>query len=269
MSKSKKKKNISHQATPLQHEQEQKTMPHHSTPMKWYEKMTSGWIPYVVFALLSLGIYSNTFNAQFALDDDIVICKNEYVLQGTKGMTDIFSKDLFDSFYKQMNTTAQLAGGRYRPLSVATFAIEQEFIGTRDNANFEQNIWDTNQNGIEDPSEDINKDGLFNDKDFRSKGFGMRHINNVLLYIASVSFLFLFLSNVVFKKNKLLAFIISLLFLAHPIHTEVVANVKSRDEIMSFLFMMLSLLLAHKYAIQKNFKFFNFIIHLVFMCTTF
>ncbi|MBK7039737.1 MAG: hypothetical protein IPH46_04480 [Bacteroidetes bacterium] len=28
-----------------------------------------------------------------------------------------------------MNTTAQLAGGRYRPLSVATFAIEQELIG--------------------------------------------------------------------------------------------------------------------------------------------
>lgn len=222
--------------------------------MAWYEKITKGYIPYGIIAILSIIIYSNTFNAQFALDDDIVICKNEYVLQGTKGIPDIFSKDLFDSFYKQMNTTAQLAGGRYRPLSVATFAIEQEFIGTREDANFEKDIWDTNHNGIQDALEDVNHDGLFNDKDFRSKGFGMRHINNVLLYILSVSLLFIFLSTIVFKKNRLLALIISLLFLAHPIHTEVVANVKSRDEIMSFLFMILSLILAHKYFIQKNIK---------------
>lgn len=225
-----------------------------TTESSWVDKITRGYIPYIIIAVLGLAIYSNTFNAQFALDDDIVICKNEYVLQGTAGLPDIFSKDLFDSFYKQMNTTAQLAGGRYRPLSVATFALEQEIIGTRDNANFEKNIWDVNKNGIEDPQEDVNGDGVFNDKDYRVKGFGMRHVNNVLLYVLSVSLLFIFLSTVVFKGNRLLALIISLLFLAHPIHTEVVANVKSRDEIMSFLFMILTLLLAHRYAAQHTLK---------------
>jgi hypothetical protein len=101
-----------------------------SEAVTWIDKVTKGFMPYIIIAVLGMIIYSNTFNAQFALDDDIVICKNEYVLQGASGIPDIFSKDLFDSFYRQMNTTAQLAGGRYRPLSVATFALEQEFIGT-------------------------------------------------------------------------------------------------------------------------------------------
>lgn len=231
----------------------------------WLQKLTTKFVPYIIISVLGILIYSNTFNAKFALDDDIVICKNEYVLQGLQGLPDIFSKDLFDSFYKQMNTTAQLAGGRYRPLSVATFAIEQEFIGTRDNAIFEKNCWDANKNGIEDANEDINKDGLFNDKDCRAKGFGMRHVNNVLLYAGSVCLLFFFLSTVIFKENKLLALIISLLFLAHPIHTEVVANVKSRDEIMSLLFMILSLIMAHKYALHRSMKWL-FLTCISFMC---
>lgn len=239
------KQNTEAKASPVMTEQEDNS---------FIGKITKGFVPYIIIAVLGLAIYSNTFNAQFALDDDIVICKNEYVLQGVQGIPDIFSKDLFDSFYKQMNTTAQLAGGRYRPLSVASFAIEQEFIGTRDNANFEKDIWDTNHNGKEDVSEDINKDGVYNDKDYRNKGFGMRHVNNVLFYILSVSVLFIFLSTVVFKQNKLLSLIISLLFLAHPIHTEVVANVKSRDEIFSFMFMILTLILAHRYQAKQSMK---------------
>ena len=224
----------------------------------WLDKLTTGFLPYVILIVMSFVLYGNTLNHQFALDDDIVICKNEYVLQGMGGMSDIFSKDLFDSFYKQMNTTAQLSGGRYRPLSVASFAVEQEFIGTRDDAKFEPNVWDFNKNGQQDVSEDVNKDGIWNDKDFRSKGFTLRHFDNIFFYGLGCSMLFLFLSTVVFKENKLLAFIISLLFLAHPIHTEVVANVKSRDEIFSFLFMMLTLYLAHQYDVKRHLKYILF-----------
>ncbi|MBK7039736.1 MAG: hypothetical protein IPH46_04475 [Bacteroidetes bacterium] len=54
------------------------------------KKITKGFVPYIIIAILGLAIYSNTFNAQFALDDDIVICKNEYVLQGMQGIPDIF-----------------------------------------------------------------------------------------------------------------------------------------------------------------------------------
>ena len=39
----------------------------------------------------------------------------------------------------------------------------------------------------------------------------------------------------------------AVLFVAHPIHTEVVANIKSRDEISSMFFLLLSLLFIHNY----------------------
>ena len=211
-------------------------------------------MPYFVIMLGSILLYANTFSYEYALDDEIVISKNEYVLRGVAGMKDIFSKDLFDSFYKQMNTTAQLAGGRYRPLSVASFAIEQEFIGTRQDANFETNCWDFNHNGKQDANEDVNGDGNFNDKDLKSKGFGFRHIDNAIFYGLAVCMLFLFLQTIVFKSNKTLSLMIALLFLAHPIHTEVVANVKSRDEIFSFLFILLSLIMAHRYAVNRTLK---------------
>ena len=57
-------------------------------------KCTKGWIPYVIIAAMGFGLYANTFHHQFALDDDIIICKNEYVLKGIGGMGDIMTKDL-------------------------------------------------------------------------------------------------------------------------------------------------------------------------------
>jgi tetratricopeptide (TPR) repeat protein len=220
----------------------------------WWSVLTRGVVPYAIIAVLSVLLYANTFKHQFALDDDIVICKNDHVLKGLAGLPDIFSKDLFDSFYRQMNTKSQLSGGRYRPLSVASFAIEQEFIGTRNDANFEPNCWDENKNGIQEKTEDINGDGLFNDKDCRSKGFTLRHINNVLFYALACCILFWFLATVVFRQQALLALITTLLFAAHPLHTEVVANVKSRDEIFAFLFIILSLIMAYKYQMEAKMK---------------
>lgn len=229
-------------------------MPENEATTAWWSVLTRGVVPYAIIAIFSVLLYANTFKHQFALDDDIVICKNDHVLKGLAGLPDIFSKDLFDSFYRQMNTKSQLSGGRYRPLSVASFAIEQEFIGTRNDANFEANCWDENKNGIQDKVEDINGDGLFNEKDCRSKGFTLRHINNVLFYALACAILFWFLSTVVFRKQALLALITTLLFAAHPLHTEVVANVKSRDEIFAFLFIILSLLMAYKYQAEAKMK---------------
>lgn len=251
-------------------------MPQSSVSNAWYEKISRGVIPYMLISLLSILIYANTFQHQFALDDDIVICKNEHVLKGLGGLSKIFTEDLFDSYYKQMNTKAQLTGGRYRPLSVATFALEQEFLGTLQTpdsilaisdsteqrhaynaflTNHFNTAWDRNKNGKGDIGEDLNEDGLYNDKDTKVRGMALRHINNTLLYALACCVIFLFLSQVVFKNNRWLALMITLLFAAHPLHTEVVANVKSRDEIMSILFIMLSLYTAHRYEIQKHMKF--------------
>jgi hypothetical protein len=214
-------------------------------------KCTKGWIPYVIIAAMGFGLYANTFHHQFALDDDIIICKNEYVLKGIGGMGDIMTKDVFDSYYKSMNLTAQLAGGRYRPFSVATYAVEQEFIGTLPDG-LKQDSWDLNKNKVKDVSEDVTGEGLFTDRDFKVKGTELRHIDNVLLYILGVSMIYLFLSRFFFKENKFLALLTSLLFLAHPLHSEVVANMKSRDEILSLTFMALTLYCSFVYVESKN-----------------
>jgi len=279
MAKKQIKKNAAVPATPRESRDQTEVSPvprQESSSGSWIDKLTGGFVPYILIMLFSGVLYVNTLGHKFALDDDIVICKNEYVLRGMAGISDIFSKDLFQSFYNQMNTTAQLSGGRYRPLSVATFALEQEFIGTMvlpesildmpnedqrrlaTNAfldNYLKTSWDANKNGVGDPSEDYNQDGKYDDKDTRVKGFGLRHFDNMLFYGLACCMLFLFLSRVVFKQNRLLALMITLLFLAHPIHTEVVANVKSRDEIFSFLFMMLTLFLAHRFDATKQLKF--------------
>jgi protein O-mannosyl-transferase len=62
------------------------------------------------------------------------------------------------------------------------------------------------------------------------------HIINILLYGLTGWILFAVWRRILRPHSALLSGIIALLFTAHPVHTEVVANIKSRDEIMSLLF---------------------------------
>jgi protein O-mannosyl-transferase len=71
---------------------------------------------------------------------------------------------------------------------------------------------------------------------------GLSHVINVLFYAFNAILLFFVLRKLFKKTNIWIPFIISLLYVAHPIHTEVVANIKSRDEIVSFFFTLLTLL---------------------------
>ncbi|MDP2387512.1 MAG: tetratricopeptide repeat protein [Bacteroidota bacterium] len=206
----------------------------------------SAKIAYLVLGIVGFIFYINTINNEFALDDGIIIHKNEYVMKGSKGIKDILTHDAYYSFYRQMNAEDQLAGGRYRPLSVVSFAMEQNFIGAFPTGRTDGNSWDVNKNNIQDPGEDVNEDGLFNENDALTRGSGLRHFNNMLFYVLSVLILFGFLKNYLFKNNWDLAFLTALLFCIHPIHTEVVANMKSRDEIFSFLFIILTFIYVFK-----------------------
>ena len=73
----------------------------------------------------------------------------------------------------------------------------------------------------------------------------LNHFINVLFYAISCLLLFLVLRKYLNNLHIIIPFVITLLYTAHPIHTEVVANIKSRDEIMSFFFLMITLLLLH------------------------
>lgn len=189
-----------------------------------FSSFASFKIQALILVILGFILYSNSFTNEYALDDGIVIQKNDYVQRGVRGIPKILTTDAYDSFYRQMHAKQQLSGGRYRPLSVVTFAIEQELFGSKEK---------------EKPVEDA--------------AF-IRHVLNVVLYILSILVLLYFLRNFIFKNDPLTAFIACLIFLIHPIHTEVVANVKSRDEILSFLFIVLTFIAMLRYHESKEKK---------------
>ncbi len=68
----------------------------------------------------------------------------------------------------------------------------------------------------------------------------LNHFSNILLYALTGFLLFIFLAILLRDFNLVLPFTATLIFIAHPLHTEVVANIKGRDEIFCFLFFLIS-----------------------------
>ncbi len=64
------------------------------------------------------------------------------------------------------------------------------------------------------------------------------HLGNIILFGLSCSLLYVFLRKSLLLENYL-SLGIACLFAVLPIHTEVVANIKSRDEILAFIFLLL------------------------------
>ena len=78
------------------------------------------------------------------------------------------------------------------------------------------------------------------------------HFVNILLLIMLSLGIFELLLLWFPKIHKQILLIVVLLFIAHPVHTEVIANVKSRDELLTMLFGIYSLLFFWKYNELKN-----------------
>lgn len=76
---------------------------------------------------------------------------------------------------------------------------------------------------------------------------GSGHFVNIVLFALSVVLFFKLLVKLLGENNALFAGIATLLFAVHPIHTEVVASLKNRDEILAFLFVIWAGLSAHKF----------------------
>jgi protein O-mannosyl-transferase len=176
----------------------------------------------LVLLVLGLIFYANSLTNLYALDDGIVIQQNKYVQEGFRGIPRIFASDVYESFYSQMGAEQQLAGGRYRPLSVVTFALEQQLFGSRETVKAADDV-----------------------------AF-LRHLMNVFLYLLSVVFLLRLLRGYILPHSPHAAFFACLLFLIHPLHTEVIANLKSRDEILSFLFIVLTFTAVFRYRETKK-----------------
>jgi len=78
----------------------------------------------------------------------------------------------------------------------------------------------------------------------------IHHLFNILWFALSVCLVFWVMKKWFPNSSVLIPLSIALLFAVHPIHTEVVANIKSRDEIMSLFFMLLALLSWDKYMLK-------------------
>ena len=109
----------------------------------------------------------------------------------------------------RVNNDATTTNDLYRPLPLVCFAIERQLWGD----------WPVGN-----------------------------HLINIFLFAACVALLYLFLDALFDGKKRGVVFVACLLFALHPIHSEVVANIKSRDELLCFFFAFSCLILFVKYA---------------------
>jgi protein O-mannosyl-transferase len=164
-------------------------------------------------------LYLNTIPNKYAYDDYSVLGGNKYTKEGLTGIFGHLFNDSFTGFTGQKNL---FRGGRYRPFSLITFSIEYQFFGLNP---------------------------------------FISHLVNVILYGLICMLLFKMLSSLL--KEKLvfhkfrdyflsLSLMASLIFAAHPIHTEVAANIKGRDELMALLFGLTAWNSIIHYSDKKN-----------------
>ncbi|MBE2290526.1 MAG: hypothetical protein IAE95_13285 [Chitinophagaceae bacterium] len=197
----------------------------------------------LILTMLTFLFYGNTISNENALDDALVIERNAFVHRGLAGIPDILTHDTYFCYYDQLGTSNQLQGGRYRPLSVVTYAIEQQFMGVVPAEGVDSIITYGLGFQAEYPFE----------KKFISE-MHTRHLFNVVWYALAAIAVLAFLRVVVFRGSPMVALVAAVLFVIHPAHTEVVANVKSRDEILSMLFIVLALLFAVWYNRRRGIK---------------
>ena len=173
------------------------------------------WQVLIVF-LFGVLLYANTLSFDYALDDRLMIFENKFTKDGFKSIDKIMSTDAFVGFFGENKNL--LTGGRYRPLTHVMFAVEWALFG---------------------------------------KNPFMGHLINILLYGLLGVVILIFLKKLFGDYDKAnwymsLPFIATLLYLAHPIHTEVVANIKGRDEIVTSLLSVLSVYVALLYVDKKK-----------------
>ncbi|NOT35936.1 MAG: tetratricopeptide repeat protein [Saprospiraceae bacterium] len=160
----------------------------------------------IILVLIALILYSNTLQHDFVLDDNIVLKKNEFVKKGFSGVSDILGNDSFKGFFLNDKSGVSVTGGRYRPFSLVLFASVYPIFGL-------------------DPF--------------------YYHLLNILMYALLGWLIYRFLVYLLQHKfpqqARPVSFLASLLFIVHPLHAEVVNNVKSIDEILSLLFGILSI----------------------------
>lgn len=174
------------------------------------------WKALIVF-LLPIALYYQSTTFGYVLDDQIVVSENKFTKKGFEGIGDLLITESMTGYFGEQKDLVE--GNRYRPLSLITYAIEYGLVGNL-------------------------KPGL-------------SHFINILLYGLSGLLLFRVLTMMLRKRTAVawwlaIPFLTSLLYIAHPIHSEAVANIKGRDEIMALLLSLATLYSVLRYMDKKN-----------------
>lgn len=189
----------------------------------------------IILSVLAVALYISTVRFDYALDDTMVIVDNKFTQRGFDGIGDIFRYESFRGYFGEKKNL--LEGDRYRPLSIATFAAEVSLFG----------------------------------KGNKAAG----HFINILLYVLTAILLyrvllFMFPRKDILESRNLgtegegeqkfaqffsVPMIATALFIAHPLHVEVVANIKGRDEILALLGELGTLYYTFRYLNDKNAKY--------------
>ncbi|MCZ2443973.1 MAG: tetratricopeptide repeat protein [Flavobacteriales bacterium] len=82
----------------------------------------------------------------------------------------------------------------------------------------------------------------------------LHHLINILLYAFTGWLVYRFFNRLMPSLHPLIPLTAALLFIVHPLHTEVVANIKSRDEMLALVFGILSLEQFLNYVQESKFK---------------
>lgn len=215
--------------------------------------------------LLGFLLYANTLRHDYAVDDAIVIYDNEFTCKGTAGFGGLLKYDTFRGFFKVEGKEKLVSGGRYRPLTPLMYATEVQLFAPKKRDAAGLPVKDKDGSTVYDP----NEGGKLNAVKF------VGHLINVLLYGLTGVLVFWFLLKILSPDGQpkgatgfgpFVALAAAALFVAHPIHTEVVANVKGRDEIVSLLGSLAAVYLSLKAFYDKN-PAFNIAAAVVFFLT--
>jgi tetratricopeptide (TPR) repeat protein len=132
--------------------------------------------------------------------------KNDYALDDEMVMVDNARVhrgiEGIPRLFREHYSTLGKASYGYRPITLVTFALEYEFFG-------------------ESPQ--------------------VSHLISILLYALCCMLMYFLLLRIFREYHWLFSALVVILFLIHPIHTEVVDNIKCRDELLAFMFALLSL----------------------------
>ena len=204
----------------------------------------------IIFGL-GIVLYANTLFFNYTLDDAIVIYDNEFTCKGVAGIPGLLKYDTFRGFFKVEGKENLVTGGRYRPLTPMMYALEVQLFSPKKKDADGMVVKDKDGDIVFDPDEN----GKLNAVKF------VGHLVNVLLYALTGVILFWLLLKMFSTDGELkspsgypafVALAATLLFVVHPVHTEVVANIKGRDEIVSLLGSLAALYLSLKSFYEKK-----------------